>query len=43
MQKHLATENQRLLKRLQDKKSVYDVDRWNKQREHIEKVIGLRT
>lgn len=42
-QKHLASENQRLLKRLQDKRSVYDVDRWNKQREHIEKVIGLRT
>ena len=39
----MESENFRLLQRLQDKKSVYAVENWSKQRKYIDKIINMRT
>ena len=42
-QKLMESENFRLLKRLQEKRSVYAVENWSKQRKYIDKIINMRT
>ena len=40
--REMTSENRRILKRLQDSKSTYDVLKWEKERKSVEKYASIK-
>jgi hypothetical protein len=38
----IESENMRILKRLQNQKSVYNVEQWDKHRKSVERILVMR-